>query len=185
LSFPKIQSIAHLSRRGGDADPDKVDIDAMFASIVAGFHGDEQQPSAPTRPAPEDLPKRDLGPRRRRTDPRPEPGAQPQDGGPQPVFEPSLLDGLDRFGAHLPDDEEDGFTPPPPPPLPRLSRATVAALLAVVGGLVLFLWPQVLPIQPNVALLLGFSGVLGGFIALVWRLRPDEDDDDPDDGARV
>ena len=34
--------------------------------------------------------------------------------------------------------------------------------------------------------LLGFTGILAGFVTLIWRLRPgDEDDHDPDDGAVV
>lgn len=39
----------------------------------------------------------------------------------------------------------------------------------------------------RVAMLLGFTAVVSGFATLVWRLRPgdDEDDIDPDDGARV
>ena len=35
-------------------------------------------------------------------------------------------------------------------------------------------------------MLAGFAAVVGGFATLVWRLRPGDDDDvDPDDGARV
>ena len=34
--------------------------------------------------------------------------------------------------------------------------------------------------------LFGFTGILAGFVTLIWRLRPgDEDDDDPDNGAVV
>mgnify|MGYP003493024969 CR=1 FL=1 len=68
---------------------------------------------------------------------------------------------------------------------PRLSRTAGFALAAIVCGLVLFLWPELVPFQPNLTLLLGFSGVLGGFITLVWRLRPDDEDNDPEHGARV
>lgn len=103
---------------------------------------------------------------------------------------PSLLTALDTFGAHLPDDpsEDEGYSPPPPPPLPRPSKYTVGAILAVVGGFVLFLKPSLLPIDPDVGMMLGFIAVMAGFGTLVWRLRPggdDEDDYDPDDGARV
>ena len=158
---------------------DKAEIDAVFASIVAGFHGDDP-PKFPTWPAAEDLTDREGAPRRRRTDPKSE-----LEGDPKPAeFEPSLLDALDRLGANLP-DEDEGFTPPPPPPLPRLSRTAGFALAAIVCGLVLFLWPELVPFQPNLTLLLGFSGVLGGFITLVWRLRPDDEDNDPEHGARV
>ena len=60
-------------------------------------------------------------------------------------------------------------------------------MLAIVVGFVLFLSPTVLPVSdPSVVTLLGFTGILAGFVTLVWRLRPgDTDDHDPDDGAVV
>ncbi|MEU7960044.1 DUF308 domain-containing protein [Micromonospora humida] len=100
--------------------------------------------------------------------------------------EPSLLDGLDTFGADLPDDPEEGYTPPPPPPLPRISKYAVVGVLGIVLGFVLFLNPSLLPVDASVVTLLGFTGILAGFVTLIWRLRPgDEDDHDPDDGAVV
>lgn len=100
--------------------------------------------------------------------------------------EPSLLDGLDTFGSRLPDEPEEGYTPPPPPPLPRLSSAAVLGVLAIVAGFILFVFPTVLPVDRGLAILLGFAGVVGGFVTLIWRLRPDHDeDDDIDDGAVV
>lgn len=105
---------------------------------------------------------------------------------PSPLNEPSLLDGLDTFGAGL-SDEEEGYQPPPPPPLPRLASTTIAAIVAIVAGLALFIWPALLPLRQTVAMFLGFSLVCGGFAALVLRMRSgeDEEDDDPDDGAKV
>ncbi len=168
--------------RGPDPGEDGTDIDTVFANIIAGYHI-TADPAARSWPAAEELGPETGVPRRRRTDRQP-PASDERDR-PGPT-EPSLLDGLDTFGAGLPDDEDEGYTPPPPPPLPRISRAATLALIAIAGGLVLFFWPSVLPIQQNMSLLLGFSAVLGGFITLVWRLRPgDEEDDDPDDGARV
>ncbi|MFJ6196303.1 DUF308 domain-containing protein [Micromonospora sp. NPDC092111] len=100
--------------------------------------------------------------------------------------EPSLLDGLDTFGADLPDDEEERYTPPPPPPLPRISKYAVVGVLGIVVGFVLFLNPALLPVDASVVTLLGFTGILAGFVTLIWRLRPGDDDDhDPDDGAVV
>ncbi|MBT8225999.1 MAG: hypothetical protein HKP61_18730, partial [Dactylosporangium sp.] len=121
-------------------------------------------------------------PRRRRTD-RDPPADRPP---PAEDDGPSLLDGLDTFGTGLPDEAEDdeGYTPPPPPPLPRISSTATVAIAAIIGGLALFFWPMLLPLSPNMTLLLGFGGVLVGFIMLVWRLRPTEDDDS-DDGARI
>jgi hypothetical protein len=105
--------------------------------------------------------------------------------------QPSLLDALDRFGTDLPDDpsDDEGYTPPPPPPLPRLSKYTVAAVLAVSVGFVLFLFPRLLqPLDTEVVRFAGFTGVLAGFVTLIWRMRPGDDEDegdDPDNGAVV
>jgi hypothetical protein len=102
--------------------------------------------------------------------------------------EPSLLDGLDTFGAGLPDEEdEEGYTPPAPPPLPRISHAAIGSLLSIAIGLLVFLKPGLLPMDSNVAMVLGFLGILGGFAGLVWRLRSGDEEDSgpPDDGAVV
>jgi hypothetical protein len=121
-----------------------------------------------------------------RSDPRPEPRRERR---PEPPDQ-SLLDALDTFGAELPDEDEDddaeGYTPPPPPPLPRISAAAALGVVAIVGGLVLFVWPALLPLPGGTVLLLAFGSMVAGFVSLIWRLRPgDDDDDDFDDGARV
>jgi hypothetical protein len=127
--------------------------------------------------------------------------ADPAGDGPRPVErrrrrssdtpdEPSLLDALDTFGTGLPDEpsDDEGYTPPPPPPLPSFSKYAVAAVLAVAAGFVLFLFPHLLPLDPDVVMLFGFTCILAGFITLVWRLRPgdeEDDEDDPENGAVV
>jgi hypothetical protein len=127
--------------------------------------------------------------------------AEPTGDGPWPVErrrrpasgtpdEPSLLDALDTFGTGLPDDpsDDEGYTPPPPPPLPSFSKYAVAAVVGVAAGFVLFLFPHLLPLDPDVVMLFGFACILAGFITLVWRLRPgdkEEDEDDPENGAVV
>jgi hypothetical protein len=187
----------HLSRLGDEVpppapartggEPTQPEVDAEWARIVAGFHSSADPAAATPWPAAEGLSDRpapgaggdpEVPPalqsavditridphNRRRTDP------------------PSLLDGLDTFGA----DDDDRYTPPPPPPLPKISKYTVAAVLAVILGFALFLFPDLLPLGHDVAMLAGFAGVLGGAATLVWRLRTGEDDDyDPDDGAVV
>ncbi|MEU5905580.1 DUF308 domain-containing protein [Micromonospora sp. NPDC047527] len=187
---------------------DEPDIDAEWARIVAGFHtastaGDHPWPAAEDVDDRDDRKTRDepaAGPLARAgtdeagptaTDVRRLPSATDFSGisvgrGPRPD-EPSLLDGLDTFGADLPDDDEDeGYHPPPPPPLPRFSKYAVIGTLAVVVGFVLFLFPWLLPIDRSAVTLFGFTGILAGFVTLIWRLRPgDEDDDDPGNGAVV
>jgi hypothetical protein len=113
-------------------------------------------------------------------------GSPPGRTGPSATDERSLLDGLDTFGAGLPEDEE-GYTPPTPPPMPRPAVPTVLGVIGIVGGLVLVLNPELLSIASSTAMLLGFVAILGGFVTLLLRLRPGDDDDDtyPDDGARV
>lgn len=106
-----------------------------------------------------------------------------------PADEPSLLDALDTFGADLPGEptDDEGYTPPPPPPLPRVSKYAVAGVLAIIAGFVLFLFPGLVPpVDSDVVMLFGFTCVLAGFVTLVWRLRPGDDDDiDPENGAVV
>jgi hypothetical protein len=179
-------------------NPDEVD--AAWAEIVAGYDRTaevakpEQRPD-PTAgaPAPPDPTRDPTGfEPRGRTEPLgrpdwirlPPPGAAPRKEDPE---EPSLLDGLDTFGAGTEDDDE-GYTPPQAPPLPRPSMPSVLAVIGIVGGLLVFLQPTLLPIlSERGAMLLGFTAVVSGFATLVWRLRPGDDDDDngPDDGARV
>jgi hypothetical protein len=161
--------------------------DDAWAEIVAGYDT-EVDATAVSWPAAENV-----GADRRPYDledtedvahPEQRPVARPGWEGP-----PSLLSALDTFGTNLPDDpdDEEGYTPPPPPPLPRLSKYAMAGVLAIIAGFVLFLKPSLLPIDSDVSMLIGFTAILAGFGMLVWRLRPgdDEDDYDPDDGARV
>lgn len=189
----------------GTADPaaatgsaDSVDIDAAWASIVAAYESTVDDPTPPW-PEAENISDRDLAD----TDPdlssRLDAGEPAERDGvadsgdrarSRPARtapdEPTLLDGLDTFGADLPDSDDEGYTPPPPPPVPRPPAQVVLALIGIVGGLLLFFKPELLPIDGDVAQLLGFAALLAGVITLIWRLRPgDEEDDDTDDGAVV
>ncbi|WP_067497974.1 DUF308 domain-containing protein [Actinoplanes sp. TFC3] len=185
----------HLQKLTGGAGPtppsapvpaDQRDIDAEWAKIVAGFHttvdpGTQSWPDAEDMPAsPEKAPEppkpADEGPvlhNRRRTD---------------RVEEPSLLDGLDTFGADLADDEDEDderYVPPPPPPLPHISKYAIAGVLGVVLGFVLFLFPWLVPVPATYVTLLAFAAIVAGAVTLVWRLRSGDDDDDLDVGAVV
>ncbi|MEV0394291.1 DUF308 domain-containing protein [Polymorphospora rubra] len=194
----------------GRADPD---VDAEWARIVAGFHT-EVDDTARSWPAAEDV-DQDRPPTGRPwlvkglngspvgtgpadTDEPPEAPKRPG-GGVRRLpsaadfsgvsvggrdNDPSLLDGLDTFGADLPEDDE-GYEPPPPPPLPRVSKYAVVAVLAMLGGFALFLFPSLLPIDRTVVTMIGFLGILGGFVTLIARLRSGDDEEDRDDGAIV
>jgi hypothetical protein len=158
-------------------EPATADVEDAWAQIVAAFDT-EVDAGHRSWPDAEDLPE---------APPRPEPTPARAQVTVEPADEPSLLDGLDTFGAGLPDDEEDRYIPPPPPPVPRPSAPTAFAVLGIVVGLVVFLKPDLLPITESVAMLAGFTAVVAGFATLVWRLRPgdDDDDSDPDHGAVV
>jgi hypothetical protein len=166
---------AHLRRVTGEtppvtapaADPAaEPDIDTAWQQIVAGLRA-EVEPSTAPWPAAEDVA-------------RPA-GNVTCAAGDVADVEPATAapDGPD------PDDDE-GYTPPPPPPLPRISRAAALGVASVAAGLLLFAFPELLPLDGNVVLVLGFGAMVTGFGTLVWRLRPGGDEDnDPDDGARV
>lgn len=163
-------------------------LEAAFAGIVAGFH----RPDPETRPWPasEDVDTSAGAPAESAapptvTDPPP-PATGPVDA--RHLTEPSLLEALDTFGAHLPDEPQERFVPPPPPPLPRLSAQAVIGTLAILAGLVILLRPDLLGLGRGTGMLLGFAAILGGATALILRLRPGTDPDEtvrPDDGAQV
>jgi hypothetical protein len=171
---------------------DNRDLEEAWSQIVAGFDT-EVEPPQRSWPAAEDVPagevraaprwpvdvKPTLSGRGPVVDPPPAGPVTPADGG-------SLLDGLDTFGAGLPDDEEEGYTPPPAPPIPRPSLPSALGVAGIVGGLVVFLRPALLPMSESTAMMFGVAAIVAGFTTLVWRLRPGDDEDDtPDDGARV
>jgi hypothetical protein len=188
----------------GDEAGDSVDIDAAWASIVASYDAtvDGVDGTAPPWPDAENVSARalddtdpDLGDRLGLVAGEPDPPESPRarsEGAPdrpakRPADEPTLLDGLDTFGAHLPAGDDEGYTPPPPPPVPRPPAPVLLALVGIVGGLLLFFQPELLPIDADVAMLFGFGALVAGVITLIWRLRPgdEEDDTSDDDGAVV
>jgi hypothetical protein len=154
--------------------------DETFASIIAGFHT-TVDPTATPWPAAEDLDSSSTTVSDMDTEPTPRTSLRR----PSDAVDRSLLDSLDTFGADLP-DEEEGYTPPPAPPLPKIAPSTLLAVVALIAGLALLFWPDLLPMSAQTTLFLGFAAVLTGFVTLILRLRPgDEEDDDPDNGARV
>jgi hypothetical protein len=162
---------------GGPAtaeDDDELDVDAAWAEIVAGFDA-----PAPTDtrswPASEDT-AGEQGESLVWAD-HLKPLGGPPEAGPRDHV-------LAEPGEN--DLEDEGYTPPPPPPVPVPSGHAVIGVIAVLGGLVLFLSPGIVPLPANLTMLLGVIGVLGGAALLVFRLRDGlNTDDDPDDGAVV
>src|SRR5215470_9973844 len=181
--------------RGGSrtqpAPLDSDEVEAAWAEIVAGYDltADVVRPensvlrdptadpstgsrAGPAAPDPTAEPPEPLGRIEETGRPGwvrlPPPGATPRGPGPD---EPSILDGLDTFGAGTEDDdEEEGYTPPQAPPIPRPSMPSVLAVLGIVGGLIIFLQPTLMPMSERSAMLLGFTAVVSGFATLVWRL---------------
>ncbi|WP_433794164.1 DUF308 domain-containing protein [Actinoplanes sp. CA-252034] len=183
----------HLQKVTGGAPPTppappaptpkpQAEVDEEWAKIVAGFHTTVDTETTPW-PAAEDDPGPPPPPIRSTT----EEGAPHNRRRTDPKDEPSILYGLDTFGADLPEDdeEEERYVPPPPPPLPRISKYTVTALLGIAAGFVLFLFPRLIPIDAGLVTFLGFAAIIAGAATLVWRLRSGDDDDEFDDGAVV
>lgn len=81
---------------------------------------------------------------------------------------------LDEAG----DDEH--FVPPPPPPFPRLHRKTVAAIAAILVGLVIL----GTNLDGGSFTFLAILAILGGLASLVWRMHDGPPTDSGwDDGA--
>jgi hypothetical protein len=81
------------------------------------------------------------------------------------------------------DDEDEGFEPPEPPPLPRPADAAARfSWAAVVGGPTLVIIVNVLNWDRWMAGV-GVAITVGGFVALVARMKDREDDGN--DGAVV
>lgn len=92
---------------------------------------------------------------------------------PDPLEEPMDLD----------DDDDVGFEPPEPPPLPRpADTAARFTWAAVVAGPVLVLATNLLNLESWLAGL-GVALTVGGFAALIGRMKDREDDGN--DGAVV
>lgn len=188
----------------GDAGGAGPSIDEQFAAIVAGYDRDAEAGAWPESenlsPGPlttaGDEPDVDTDTTSRpadtaRTLRRWQDSTIRPDSWRAPTDDRGLLDGIDEpdFGADgFEGEEEEGYTPPPPPPLPRIAPAAIIAVLAIIAGVIVFFNPGLLPVDGTVAMVFGFCGILGGFVALIWRLRPGDDDDDhwdPNDGAVV
>jgi hypothetical protein len=152
-----------------------IDEDKAWAEIVAFF---DKQPASPVPPWPvnEDA---DQPWGRRRDDVH----SAVEDGG-----TPSTRSVEAEPEDTAPDvaAEEEGYVPPPPPPLPRISKGTAAAIMAVGFGLLMLLAPGVLDLDPDVGLTIGILSIVAGVGYLIWHMHDGPPiDDRPDDGAVV
>lgn len=77
--------------------------------------------------------------------------------------------------------DTEHFVAPEPPPIPRLKRRTVGALAMIVMGLVLVIFPVLLPAPFELIAILGLGLILGGAAILLTGLRKHHGDD----GAQV
>lgn len=79
--------------------------------------------------------------------------------------------------------DTEHFTPPEPPPMPRLKRRTVGALVLIVMGLVLVIFPALLPAAFELVAVLGIALLLAGGAILMRGLRKHHGD--RGDGSQV
>lgn len=90
----------------------------------------------------------------------------------------------DQLAAAREADTEH-YVPPEPPPMPRLRRRTVGALALIVMGLVLVVFPALLPASFELIAVLGALLILGGGALLATGIRRHHADDGWDDGSRI
>lgn len=79
--------------------------------------------------------------------------------------------------------DTEHFVPPEPPPLPRFQRRTVGALALIVLGLVLVIFPALLPAPVELIAVIGIVLLVAGGGVLFTGLRRHRDG--WDDGSRV
>ena len=125
------------SRRDSTDGPE--DVDATFAEIVAGL----EREGVGRQAVPDEVDP-DEG-----DEAEPARPSRPEGG---PAVATAEADPDDE-----PDDPNDHFVPPDPPPLPALRPGTIAALLLILAGVVLLLFPS----------LFGLTGALGTPLALI------------------
>jgi hypothetical protein len=157
---------------GGDVQSDD-DTDALFAAIIADFHGPNGPPPPPEVPNP---------PRQPWTSTR-EPGLLDPGG---LLHDSSIGEGRGRRATDPFEGDDEHFERPqvePPPPMHPMTKVSVAA---IVAGIALLLAPAIISFSDlGVSSTVGALLVAGGTIGLVLRLRDDPPDDGSDGGAVV
>ncbi|CAM3202156.1 hypothetical protein [Stackebrandtia soli] len=155
----------------GKPELDAAEVDERFAAMIADFNDSPEWPDADE--------EEDDEPPRTRDDSAARLAHPSQD--------PSLLDLWDADLGEDDDEPEENYEPPPPPPVPRPSAPAILGVLLIVGGLTLFISPELLDVGSDLGRLTGMAAFIGGVAMLIWRLRPEpeDEDDDPGNGAVV
>jgi hypothetical protein len=102
----------------------------------------------------------------------------------RPLFEPLTSPAVHAVGGQD-EDEDEHFVPPPPPPIPRPAVATTMAALMTLLGILVMAFGSSIGLPADVPLPLGVVLVLFGAGMLIMRLREEPWDDSDDDGAVV
>jgi hypothetical protein len=171
-------------RHGGPDGPE--DVDAAFAEIIAdlereGFgtslmdEPDESSP-APSAPSPEQKKPKD----------------DPTDSGPDteqlPATRPSTWRGTDTNWDWSWESDDEHYEPPEPPPLPKLRPITILAIILLVIGLVLMVFPGMIGLVPRLGTPIALVAIGAGIVLLLLRIKNDPARDrgeDDDNGAQI
>jgi hypothetical protein len=178
----------------GDVHPDEredqpgLDVDAVFAAIVADFGTPAPEGAGPW-PAAEDLRPDEPPAAEVPLDEVPDAGARHPRRGPRHRLPDgsALADAYDIDPEPEPEDTDpqDRFVPPEPPPITSTDLPSRLAWLGVIGGpLFLLVAALVLQTLPTLVVIGALAAFIGGFVTLVARL-PRDRGDGSDDGAVV
>jgi hypothetical protein len=170
------------------ADQPKLDVDAVFAAIVADF-GAPTPPDGGPWPAAEDLRPDEAPAAEIPLDEAPDAGLREPRQGPRHRLPegddvPGTHDGHDAEPRDV-DDPQDRFVPPEPPPITSTDLPSRLAWVGVIGApLFLLIAALVWRALPTLVVIAALAAFIGGFVTLVARLPRDRGDGN-DDGAVV
>ncbi|MFE2753964.1 hypothetical protein ACFXGA_18395 [Actinosynnema sp. NPDC059335] len=152
------------SRRDSTDGPEGVD--AAFAEIVAGLEREGVgRQSWPDAVEPDDADEAEP--------------ARPV----RPEGQPAVATADDDPDSY-PDDPDDHYVPPDPPPLPALRPGTIAALVLILLGVVVLLFPGLFGLTGAVGTPLALVVMCAGAAWLILRMRNTPPPDSGwDDGA--
>jgi hypothetical protein len=191
-------------RHGGPDGPE--DVDAAFAEIIAdlereGFgmslmdEPDEPSPSPPSPSSPSS-PSSPPSPPTPPSPPSPpeqkKPKDEPVDSGPDteqlPATRPSTWRGTDTEWDWSWESDDEHYEPPEPPPLPKLRPITILAIILLVIGVVLMVFPGLIGLAPRLGTPIALVAIGAGIVLLLLRIKNDPARDrgeEDDNGAQL